>query len=264
MIENYYRPKSTEEAEQLLQNQTNAVFLAGGTQVNRAYLEREIPSTVIDVQDAIPHDIHVQQGQLVVGAMIRLQDLADDPRVPEALAQAAKFIPTRSVRNQATLGGNIGAARPDSYLIPILIAMKAHVVTSSGESSVEDYLQQKKRDLISTVSVPLGQGAAKAVKESRSHLALPVVSAGVWLKGSSHDIQEARVVAGCVANHALRLTSVEEGLVSGALSNPDSVELAVGQAISPSPNLLGSQTYKTHVNSVVIAKAIFACMEALG
>ncbi len=81
--------------------------------------------------------------------------------------------------------------------------------------------------------IPAVDGACRAVKESRSHLALPVVSAAVRIaaargaggdagRGPQRDaapgaVRSATVVAGCVAERTVRLGSVEEGLRSGEL-----------------------------------------------
>ncbi len=45
----------------------------------------------------------------------------------EVLKKAAGFIASRNIRNMATLGGNIAANRPDSYIIPCLMALKAEL-----------------------------------------------------------------------------------------------------------------------------------------
>ena len=58
--------------------------------------------------------------------MTTLQEIADSGFVPVALKDSAGFIPTRSVRNIATIGGNAGAKRADSYVIPALIAPVRH------------------------------------------------------------------------------------------------------------------------------------------
>jgi len=57
MIETYIRPGDLRDITTLKTEQPEAVFLAGGTQVNRAPLDREVPATVIDIRDVVPFDI---------------------------------------------------------------------------------------------------------------------------------------------------------------------------------------------------------------
>ena len=110
-------------------------------------------------------------------------------------------------------------------------------------------------------------GACIVVKESRSSASLPVVSAAVSLTVDeglpNYGLSGACVAVGCVAAKTIRLTEVEEAIVSGNLKTREDVEAAVRGAISPSADILGSAEYKTYVNGVVIADAVIRCLEAL-
>ena len=267
MIEKYYRPSDLRQAAVLKSENPNAVYLAGGTQVNRAPAKRKIPEEVIDIRDVVSAGIKKEGTDVVIGALTTLQDLADSNVIPAALKEAAGFIPTRSIRNQATIGGNIGAGRSDSFLIPVLIALAAEARTAEGNIPVEDYIRDGHRELILDVHVPLPVGACIVVKESRSHVALPVVSAAVSLTVDeglpNYGLSGACVAVGCVAAKTIRLTEVEQAIVSGNLKTGKDVEAAVSDAINPKADILGSVEYKTHINSVVIADAVIRCQEAL-
>ncbi len=267
MTKIYYRPAELREASALKAENSEAVYLAGGTQVNRAPLDRKVPEMVIDIRDVVPAGIVKEGTDMVIGAMATLQELADSEDVPEALRKAAGFIPTRSVRNQATVGGNIGAGRADSYIIPVLIALSAEARTAEGNIQVEDYIRDDHDELILDVHVPVPVGACIVVKESRSHVALPVVSAAVSLTVDeglpNYGLSGACIAVGCVAEKTIRLTEVEQAVVSGNLKTREDVEAAVRDAISPIADILGSVEYKTHVNGVIIADAVIRCLEAL-
>jgi len=267
MIQNYHRPVDLKEAAAMKAADSEAVYLAGGTQVNRAPLDRELPKSVIDLRDAVPSKINTEGTDLVIGAMASLQDVCDDERVPLPLRNAAGFIPTRSVRNQATIGGNIGAGRSDSYIIPTLIALDAVARTTEGNIRVEEYVSGNHQELILDIHVPVPVGACIAVKESRSHLALPVVSAAVSLTAEDASPEDgptgACVAVGCVAKKTIRLTEVEEGIVSGRLVDRADLEEAIRNAVSPRTDILGSAEFKKHVNGVVIADAVVRCLEEL-
>lgn len=267
MIETYYRPAELREATNLKSQNPEAVYLAGGTQVNRAPLDRVMPEMVIDIRDIVPAGIVKEGTDIVIGALTTLQDITDSDDVHKALSDAAGFIPTRNIRNQATIGGNIGAGRPDSYLIPALIALSAVARTAVGDIPVEEYVRDNHRELILDIHVPVPVGACIVVKESRSHVALPVVSAAVSLTVDeglpNYGLSGACVAVGCVAPKTLRLTEVEEAIVSGNLKNREDVETAIRAAISPETDILGTAEYKTYINGVVIADAVIRCLEAL-
>ena len=263
----YVRPANVTEAVKAMKADPDAVVLAGGTQVNRAPLDRGRPASVIDIRDAVAAGIVREGTDVVIGAMATLQDIADSEAVPPVLAEAAGFIPTRSVRNQATIGGNIAAARADSYLIPALIALSGTVTTAEGVLSAEEYVFDAHRELIVEIHVPVPVGPCVVVKESRSHVALPVVSAAVSLAppdGSSGGTPSGACVAvGCVAPRVVRLTGVEEGIVNGTLSDRAAIEEAIRKEIAPEADILGSSAYKTYINGVVVAGAVIRCLEAL-
>ncbi len=279
MITDFKRATSVEEAVSL--HERGYVYLAGGTQVNNAAAagRGEAPERVVSLDDLDLGGIDAGADGYVVGAGVTLQELSDHAGLPAALSRAAGFIPTRSVRNIATIGGNVGAGRPDSYLIPVLIALEAQAETSDGTVSVEDYVAGGRETLILRFHIPTVEGVCRAVKESRSHLALPVVSAAVKIvpgepgggnqgagggtgggTGGPGAIRRAVVAAGCVAERPVRLSSVEAGIVSGELREREALEKAVAESVSPKADILGSVEFKRYLNSVVITDCILACI----
>lgn len=261
MIQNYYRASDAADAFALKKAHSQAVFLAGGTQINRESMYWEMPETVIDIRGALSNEIAGKESEIVIGAMATLQDVADNVVLPSALREAAAFIPTRSIRNQASIGGNIGAGCPDSYIIPTLFALSATLDTARGRLQIEEYLEQSSSELIYDIRLPKLPASVVAVKESRSHIAPPVVSAAVSLRRDGSKRLHARVALGCVASKTLRLRVVERELESGTLKKREDMEKAIGASISPRSDILGSAEYKTHINSVLVADAIFRCLE---
>ncbi|RLW68744.1 MAG: hypothetical protein B6D68_03055 [spirochete symbiont of Stewartia floridana] len=233
------------------------VFLAGGTQVNSTPFRKwnRPVERVISLYHLKLGGIRTQDGNTVVGAMTTLQDIADSGLVPNALRKAASFIPTRSVRNIATIGGNVGADRTDSYIIPVLLALGTRLKNAAGaEMSVETYLQRNSEDLILEFIVPPLKGVCAAVKESRSYMANPVVTAAVRLAAEGNKITEAAVYAGSVADRVVKLPTVEQAILDGM-----DVEQAVKESIHPQGSILGSADFKRYLNAVKIADAVEKC-----
>ena len=264
MITEFRKASSVEDAVALFQD--GYVFLAGGTQVNstpyrnRARSRGHRIEKVVSLAALDLSGISGDGNECVIGAMTTLQEIADSGFVPVALKDAAGFIPTRSVRNIATIGGNAGAKRADSYVIPALIALSAMAETTAGTVSVEEYVTGDLHDLILRFRIPKLDGVCRALKESRSHLALPVVSAAVRVAAKDGKLAEAVIAAGCVAPRTVRLQAVEEGLVSGTLNlEGESLEVAVAGALHPVADILGSRGFKTYLNSVLIADLIRQC-----
>ena len=259
MITEYRRAESVDEAVTL--QREGFVLLAGGTQVNNgaSKLYGKPAEKVVSIDGLGLRGIEKQGEGWKIGASVTLQELADHTALPEALIKAAGFIPTRSVRNIATIGGNVGAKRPDSYIIPALFALGAVAETAAGEISVEEYVAGENKELILSLRIPAVKGGCKAVKESRSQVALPVVSAAARIALDGGTISEAVIAAGCVAKRTVRLESVERGLLSGELMEGEKLEAAIAEAVNPKANFLGSVEFKRYENSVVIASLVRAC-----
>lgn len=261
MIKEFVRPSSVEEAVAL--GKRGYVFLAGGTQVNNAPFKKwGSPVEKVASLDALKlGGVSYSGGQVTLGAGVTLQELVDAPSVPAPLREAAGFIPTRSVRNIATIGGNVAANRADSYLIPALIALGAVAVTPDGDLAVEQYVGEERYDLILSFKLPPIQGNCLVAKESRSHLALPVVSAAVRLATTGDGIREAVVAAGCVSRHVVRLTEVERYIVEAPTLQGEGLEERIADSVEPYGDILGTSEYKRYVNSVVIADLVRRCAE---
>ncbi|MDA3833664.1 MAG: FAD binding domain-containing protein, partial [Spirochaetales bacterium] len=132
MIEEILRFNSLKELLKTRKdNKKNSLFLAGGTEINRLngtgsgakFLGMSLEGLGLNRIEKKDNGVHI-------GAMVTLQQLIDDPRIPEYLKVAAGFAGSRTLRNMATLGGNVGALRDDSYLVPTLIAAKARLITA--------------------------------------------------------------------------------------------------------------------------------------
>ena len=89
-----------------------------------------------------------------------------------------------SLREQASIGGNIAAKRDDSYLIPILIATGAtlEVINQKGQSvkkPIEDYLKSDYCPcIIQSLLIP-SEAKAKTKRFSRSAMSHSAVNVAV-------------------------------------------------------------------------------------
>jgi putative selenate reductase FAD-binding subunit len=264
MIREFLRASSIEEAVSL--SRTGYVFLAGGTQVNSTPYKKwgKPVEKVLSLELLGFNEIKQEKKKIIIGSMVTLQELVDSPLIPDTLRRAASFIPTRSVRNIATIGGNVGANRPDSYIIPSLIVLGATAELADGRSlSVEKYVRGKLDDLIIRFILPPHDGISISIKESRSQLALPVVSAAISLSGIKKGLPHVVIAAGCVAPHCIRLKNVEKALNNEKLTLGSDLEEAIINDIHPKSDILGTSAYKIYINSVRIADALRFCYKEL-
>lgn len=161
MVENLVLAKSVDEAVSFA-SQSGAVFLAGGTEINRLNSAIEASSLVALNKVQELKFIKKIDSYVELGAMCTFQELIDAKEVPEYFKKACSFMASRTKRNMATIGGNIALCRDDSYLWPTLLACDAslNLVALDGEKSfvsVDFYLENYEEladQLIYSVLIP--------------------------------------------------------------------------------------------------------------
>ncbi len=256
MIQEVYNPASIKEAVEL--KSSNTCYMAGGTQINWTpfHEERKLAGKpqiekVILLQNLLSREVKKEGGALFLGAGMTLQELIDEPSVPDSLKVASGYIASRNIRNMATLGGNIAANRSDSFLLPCLIALKADVETANdGIMCVEKYILEKKESLITQIILPEVSGRCIMDVSRKSSGAYP--SAVTAVRISDND---AVIAAGCIAPHTVRLKSIEAGVKDGSLRG-ESLVKAVSESIDPVSDLQGSSAYKKYLTGTMIAHSV--------
>jgi xanthine dehydrogenase YagS FAD-binding subunit len=107
----YAAAPDTATALSLAGADSRVAFIAGGTDVLQLLQEAVIaPRSLIDI-NALPFSgVQIEGGAARIGALTRLSDVADDPRILQnfpLLAQALLETASPQVRNMATVGGNL-------------------------------------------------------------------------------------------------------------------------------------------------------------
>ena len=142
-----FHPQNAQEAVNLHHEIENSVYLAGGTEIMR--LGSSIPSDVslIDITKLPLKGIREDEGNIVIGALTTLEEIASSELVPQFIRDAALFDASLQLRNAATIGGNFALRRFDSYLIPALLVAEAGmtVMCTKGlkEKSVAEVFEKK-------------------------------------------------------------------------------------------------------------------------
>jgi len=188
----YYRPKNIDDALALLAIPGN-VPLAGGTKL----LAGEFDGPVVDIQDLGLDRIEQLHGQLKMGSMVRLADLAEylssgagaeDPTHVNAarlLLGSIKKSGPNTYRNAATVGGSVAARLPDSELLATLLVLDCQLVLLRPEQlsiSLAQYLEEEQPvdGLITSLAVTWSDGSGGSERVARTPADYPIVSVTVW------------------------------------------------------------------------------------
>ncbi|GGB34725.1 xanthine dehydrogenase small subunit [Oceanisphaera marina] len=147
-----FSPVSSDELAGLLIEHPDAQLLAGGTdlalQVTQFY--RELPKMIYVGNVADMKQLEEDDQQLVIGAARSLSDSYEAlNRVFPDMGELLHRFASLQIRNQGTLGGNIGNASPIGDAPPVLMALNARLVLRKGEQRrelpIEDYFLDYKK-----------------------------------------------------------------------------------------------------------------------
>jgi len=270
------RPRNPEEAVRLFSEAEGAgLYVAGGTVVvsagspnldflvdlGRAGLDYERVVAGADV----PH--------LAIGAATRISDLARSPEASRlatgVLCQAASAVASHTIRNRATVGGNVLSWAFPSDLPPALLALDARALLLACRGETEIDLDEffraprdafRKGDLMVEVRVPLeaSRFSGSFLKSGRKRLDVAIVNCAVALDVEGGVIREARIALGGVDSVPVRAREAE-GLLAGrpvAEAGFEDAARAAAEPLEPRSDHRASAGYRKKLAAVLARRAL--------
>ncbi|MDR2180442.1 MAG: xanthine dehydrogenase family protein subunit M [Synergistaceae bacterium] len=277
----YHAPESFESLVNLASGDGAEVrFLAGGTDLiprisaekNQIPYEKKLPMRIIYL-GTLGLDKVTEEGERVtIGACCTLSSLLENeivktkmPALRDALSEMAGV----SIRNTATIGGNIMNASPAADSVPPLLVLDAVCAlrSASGERrvSLAEYFTgpgktvAKPDEVLVSITVKPGPGGSSFKKLGRRKAeTLSVVNAAVYLELRDGFCQSARVAVGSAAPTVVRCVDVEQALVGKKIDEGvvREASLLVTKAISPIDDIRSSAWYRARVAPIMVARAV--------
>lgn len=277
-LREYHRPESIDEAVQLLRSGgPSTVALAGGT-VLAASGRRDVRA-VVDLQKLPLAYVRVQEATLTcsIGATTRLQQLIDTADAQTfangVLAETARAVAGRNLRNAATVGGLIASAGGENPLLTALLALDAQLTVYTPQSRqipLAGFLAYRERllgdgALITQIGVPLliGPLGAAYVAVGRTPRDRPIVCAVARMELAAGITGNVRLALGGVAAVPVRAYKAEQWLERKALS-AEQVEAAATKAaaeLNPPDDFRGSSEYRRAMVPVLARRALSQAWE---
>ena len=263
MIKQFFKPTSLEEAMIIKEKYGDAItWFAGGAYFNHISFQARYDK-VIGLEGLGLHAIHTKGSQTSIGATVTLQKLIDNSIVPKALRKAASQATTRTVRNMATVGGDIAVAGKKSALIPCLIALKASVVTAGKKSvPVESYIQSSERDLILKVMLPEQETRCFTNQYTLKANSPALVRVATSIDSDNDSKRKSLSIAiGGLEEQPRRLTKIEEHIRGQGKVDYDAIVDAVSKDVEPEADIYGSVPFKKYISGITVADCVLSCLE---
>jgi len=261
MVHAYHRPETLEEALGLLEREKDARLLAGGSYLLSPPF-KDKPITAIAISSLLPKGIERSAGSITIGAGLCFQDLADSGLVPQALRQAALGMANRNVRNRATVGGNIGADRSCSSLLPFFLAAEAVYHVAGSEPVPAERWRENPVGIITAVEFDIPEGRSFAYgKYSRSACDLALIGCAVRADMGAGRLDNLRIALGGLSAHVQRYLALEQALEAKPLPAKAEIEDLAEGFFSPIDDLRGSAAFKRRRAAVLLADVLVSLKE---
>lgn len=271
------RPASAAEAVRLLaESEGSGLYVAGGTILVTSGSRRL--GFLVDLTSAGLGGLRVDtaagsSGTLIIGATVTVGELL---RATEAgrpagglLREATSWLANHTVRNLATVGGNLMAWHFPTDLPPALLVLDAsvRVMGRSGERIVPiDRLYAARRevfargDLIADVRVPAATPGLRGAfeKHGRKRLDVALVNCAAAVRLDGGRIAEARLALNGVGGPPARRPDIE-AFLAGKEPSPAVFEEAgrmVSAAVTPRSDHRASAAYRTRLAGVAARRAL--------
>ena len=266
-IDDYVRPSSVADATEVKRELgSKACYLAGGT--DALVITPPQATTAIDIMALDLKGVHRSNGAVVIGATTILRDVERHPDIVGvaggALVEAIRETGPWLIRNAATLAGNICNASPSADSAPILLALDAELILSTGKAvPLFEFFQGPRRtalqdELVTEIRIYPRERDGRFHKLSRSKSDIAQVNIAVTARVESNVLHDVRVALGSVAPTPIRARNSEQLLEGQIVSDDLLKQLAdtVRAEISPIDDWRATGAYRRHTAGVLATRLV--------
>jgi xanthine dehydrogenase small subunit len=270
----FLQPGTLQELATLLQQNPTARLLAGGTDLALEVTQQMRVLPCIVSLSGVPelNVIECTESHMTLGAAVTLAECLTvmQSRIPGARELLLRF-GSDQVRNQGTIGGNIGSASPIGDLPPMLIALNATLVLRLGDSEREillesHFLGYRKTSLqpgefIKSVRIPLpcADSIFSVHKVSkRKDDDISSVCMAIHLAISDDVIRYARIAFGGMAAVPIRARKAEVALKGKALAQSaiSDAQQALSEELEPIDDARASAAYRMTIAQNLLQRVL--------
>jgi len=268
----YFAPKSIIELAQKLIKSPLATLVAGGTDLALSVTQnfKTIEDLVYlgDVAELL--QIENNERGFIIGSAVPYSEFT--PMLNEEyheLGEMIERIGSKQVRNNGTLGGNIGNASPIGDMPPALIALGAKMTLQRGDSErkvlLEDFFIDYKKTLLSDSEFIKNIYIPKAKAEQMLKLYkiskridddISAVLAAIFIEIKENNVTNLRIAFGGMAGIPKRAKHCEAALMGKPLTqeNISAAQQALTRDFQPMSDVRASDKYRMKVAQNVIQK----------
>lgn len=269
-VSSYFLPRSLPEALDVLERHgPDLLVMAGGTVAMPLINDGlSMPARVMGLRRAGLDGLERSDTALRIGATTTLTELLGQDDVP-ILREAARNTASWSIRNMATVGGNLFTPPPGGDVAVALLALDATVILAgpNGRRTVPigDFFtgfmtnQLGPDELLVGLEVPLTSGPTAYRKFGRKHANTPaVVTVAASLDWADGRVAGARIALGAVGPHPIRARQAEAQVVGTDLG-PAAIAAAAAAAAGacePFTDAIATDWYRRRMAGLFVGRVL--------
>jgi xanthine dehydrogenase small subunit len=268
----YFAPKNAKELAQELIEQPKSTLVAGGTDLALSVTQNlaSIKQLVYLGDVAELNEMSESATEFVIGSAVPYSQFT--PMLANTyheLGEMIERIGSLQVRNNGTLGGNIGNASPIGDMPPALIALAAKMTLQRGETIrevlVEDYFLDYKKTILAesefikdiSIAKPNANQQLKLYKISkRIDDDISAVLAAFFIEIENNQVKTIRIAFGGMAGIPARAKNCEAQLLGKTLTDKTiaAAQQALENDFSPMSDVRASDKYRMQVAKNLLQK----------
>lgn len=287
-LEEYHRPRDVARTVEILSRYgSKARVIAGGTDIlplRPGVKKIDHINHLVDISHLNLNYIENDDDQIRIGAATAINTIGAYPlflsNPYRALSEAARSHSTPTIRNQATVGGNLcnGSSCADLAL-PLLVMEAVLVAAGPGgqrEIAIESFFKGANYtalnfdEILLEIRIPKClQNTASAfykLRRQQTAIDMAVVNVAALVTGDKGRCEDAGIALGAVAPISLRAKKAED-LLAGAALNPDAIQqaaAAAAEAVRPISDIRATATYRRKMVPVLVRRSLETCMRRWG
>jgi probable selenate reductase FAD-binding subunit len=236
----YFAPVTLKEAENLKRKAgRSAIYLAGGTILN--WKKSPKADILIDLKNLKLDYMRISDSRVTLGAMTKIQDIAENKRLPAALVTAAGNFSSRNIRNMATIGGSAAGKFFVSDMLPVLLSFKAKVeffINGRRILLLEEWLKSR-AGLICSLIIDRPGRLVRVRQEKVSAIDFPMIVTAIGFEMVDGQIKDPVIAVSGASAKTEILRSAANYLEDSSMSNVSYTELnrLVQREIEPVDNI---------------------------
>jgi len=269
-VRQYFLPRSLPEALGLLERHGPELLVISGGTVAMPLINEGIslPEAVMGLRRASLDGLQRVNGTLRIGAAATLTQLLRQDDVP-ILREAARNTDSWSIRNMATVGGNLFTPPPGGDVAVALLALDASVTLAGARRErtipLTDFYtgfmtnQLASDELLVEIAVPVTREPTAYIKLGRKGANTPaVVTVAVRLAWAGDQVADARIARGAAGPHPVPARQAEHLLV-GTRLDADAIAAAgaaAARGCEPFTDGIATDWYRRRMVGVFVGRAL--------